>query len=519
VGRESGGDAVTVSRANRWFVLLVVSSALFLIVVDMSVLHTALPTLTRELGASASEKLWIMNAYALVVAGLLPGCGTLGDRVGHKRMFVLGLAAFGLASLAAAYAPSPMLLIAARALLAVGAAMMMPATLSIIQLTFSDDKERALAIGLWSAVASGGAAVGPLVGGVLLEYFWWGSVFLVNVPVAVAGLAAALVFIPGSEGRSDVGWDLVGSLLILVGLVGLAFAIKEVAMHAPSFPAAMAAAAVGAAALVWFARRQRGSTAPLIDLRLFDNREFRIAVVAALVAAFSVIGLGLVWSQRLQLVLGYSPLHAALFMLPSAVLALIGGPLAGWLTPHYGANRVMAAALLLGGLGEAGLLLSAHAGLAPQLLCLALFGLGVGAALAAGSHAIMSHAPADRAGMAASIEEVSIELGGAMGITLLGSILAGVYSAILVLPAGAVLPPAVREGIDQALAVAATLPADAARLLTQSAHQAFDGAYLAALAVNAALLAAVAVMAWRARAMPHPPGDAVKIAPLSASRP
>ena len=489
------------SSANRWLVLLVVSSALFLIVIDMSVLHTALPTLTRELGASASEKLWIMNAYALVVAGLLPGCGTLGDRVGHRRMFVAGLGVFGIASFVAAYAPSPLLLIGGRALLAVGAAMMMPATLSIIRLTFSDERERALAIGLWSAVASGGAAVGPLIGGLLLEYFWWGSVFLINVPVVVVALVAALVFIPHSEGNRHVGWDLPGSLLILIGLVGLAFATKEVAMQAPSFPAAATAAAIGAVALVWFARRQRGSAAPLIDFSLFEIRGFRVAVVAALVAAFSVIGLSLVWSQRLQLVLDYSPLHAALFLLPSSVMAFVGGPLAGWLTPRYGTNRVIGGALLLGALGEAGLFLAAHASLVPQLLCLAVFGLGVGAALAAASDAIMSHAPAERAGMAASIEEVAIELGGAIGITVLGSILAGVYSAILVLPSGAVLPPAAREGIDQALAAAGTLPTDVARLLTQSAHQAFDGAYLTALAVNAVLLAAVAVMAWRARAV------------------
>jgi len=493
---------VTASKTNRWFILLVVSSALFLIVIDMSVLHTALPTLTRELGASAAEKLWIMNAYALVVAGLLPGCGTLGDRVGHKRMFVSGLAVFGMASLVAAYSPTAALLIGGRALLAVGAAMMMPATLSIIRLAFSDERERAMAIGLWAAVASGGAAVGPLVGGVLLEYFWWGSVFLINVPVAAAALVAALVFIPRSEGRSDVGWDLPGSLLILVGLVGLAFAIKEVAMEAPSLPMAASAAAIGALALGWFARRQRGSAAPLIDFSLFDNRGFRVAVVAALVSAFSVIGLALVLSQRLQLVLGYSPLHAALVLLPSSVLAFIGGPLSGWLTPRYGADRVIAGALVLGGLGVAGLFMAANASLVPQLICLALFGLGAGASLAAASDAIMSHAPAERAGMAASIEEVAIELGGAVGITVLGSILAGVYSAILVLPKGAVLPPAVREGIDQALAVAGTLPADGARQLTQSVHQAFDGAYFTALAIDAALLTAVAVMAWRARAVP-----------------
>src|SRR5258708_6639206 len=292
----------------------------------MTVLYTALPSLARDLGTSASEKLWIINAYALVVAGLLPGLGTLGDRVGHKRMFIAGLCVFGIASLVAAYSPSPMILIGARALLAVGAAMMMPATLSIIRLTFNDDRERALAIGIWSAVASGGAAAGPLVGGVLLEYFWWGSVFLINVPIAAVALAAALVLIPRNEGTSNAGWDLPGSLLILVGLVGLAYAIEHVAMQPPSWGSAGIAAVIAASALFLFARRQRASIAPLIDFSLFEDPSFRLAVMAALVAAFTVIGLPLVWSQRLQLVLGYSPLHAALFMLPRAVTAFIGGP-------------------------------------------------------------------------------------------------------------------------------------------------------------------------------------------------
>ena len=293
---------MTVSEKRRWLILLVVSSALFLIVIDMTVLYTALPSLARDLGTGASEKLWIINAYALVVAGLLPGLGTLGDRVGHKRMFIAGLCVFGVASLVAAYSPSPTILIGARALLAVGAAMMMPATLSIIRLTFNDEKERALAIGIWGAVASGGAAVGPLVGGVLLEYFWWGSVFLINVPVVLVALVAAGVFIPRSKGNREVGWDPVGSLQILVGLVGLAYAIEEVAM------AVAAAAVIGALALAIFLRRQRRSAAPMFDLTLFENREFALGVVVALVSSFSVVGLELVLSQRLQLVLP-NPAH------------------------------------------------------------------------------------------------------------------------------------------------------------------------------------------------------------------
>src|SRR6516162_6185898 len=274
---------MTVSEKRRWLILLVVSSALFLIVIDMTVLYTALPSLARDLGTSASEKLWIINAYALAVAGL-PGLGTLGDRLGHKRMFVSGLIVFGIASLIAAYSPSPATLIGARALLAVGAAMMMPATLSIIRLTFSDEQERGLAIGIWGAVASGGAAVGPLIGGVLLQHFWWGSVFLINVPVVVAALVAAAVFIPRREGSRDVAWDPVGSLQVLVGLVGLAYAIEELAREAPSLLEAAVAAVIGALALMVFVRRQRRSKAPMLDLKLFENRNFTLAVVVALVS-------------------------------------------------------------------------------------------------------------------------------------------------------------------------------------------------------------------------------------------
>ena len=481
---------MTVSEKRRWLILLVVSSALFLIVIDMTVLYTALPSLARDLGTSASEKLWIINAYALAVAGL-PGLGTLGDRLGHKRMFVSGLIVFGIASLIAAYSPSPATLIGARALLAVGAAMMMPATLSIIRLTFSDEQERGLAIGIW------GAAVGPLIGGVLLQHFWWGSVFLINVPVVVAALVAAAVFIPRREGSRDVAWDPVGSLQILVGLVGLAYAIEELAREAPSLLEAAVAAVIGALALMVFVRRQRRSKAPMLDLKLFENRNFTLAVVVALVSSFSVVGLELVLSQRLQLVLGYSPLQAALFVLPGSLLAFIGGPLAGWASHGFGAGRMMAGALLLAGLGVAGLLLAAGAGATPQLLSLSIFGLGLGASIAVSSHAIMSQAPAERAGMAASVEEVSFELGGAIGITILGSLLAGVYSAVLVLPKGSVLPPTALEGIDQALRVAETLPADAARALTKAVHGAFDAAYLTTLAVAAVLLLVVAFKAWR----------------------
>lgn len=273
------------SDRNRWLVLAIVSSALLLIVIDMTVLYTALPTLTLALQATANEKLWIVNAYPLVVAGLLPGLGTLGDRLGHKRMFLAGLTVFGAASLGAAFAPSPAGLIAWRVVLAAGAAMMMPATLSIIRLTFTDEKERGFAIGVWAAVASGGAALGPVVGGLLLEYFWWGSVFLINLPVVLVALVAGTLLLPARPGDAGRPWDLLGSVQVMIGLVGVVYAVKEASRLHPSWGIAAVALLVGGAALVVFVRRQRRSSAPLIDFSLFANLRFSSGVATAMVAS------------------------------------------------------------------------------------------------------------------------------------------------------------------------------------------------------------------------------------------
>ena len=289
---------------SPWLVLAIVSSALFLIVIDMTVLYTALPTLTRDLEASATEKLWIVNAYSLVVAGLLPGAGALGDRYGHRRMFTIGLAIFGAASLAAGFAPTSATLIAARAGLAVGAAAMMPATLSIIRHTFEDPDDRALAIGIWAAVASGGAALGPVIGGALLEHFHWGAVFLINLPVVLAALALTAAFVPRGQGHGHHPFDPVGSLLVLVGLVGVTLAIKEIARPDPSLTVLLLSALAGLAALALFFRRLRRSANPMIHLTLFHDPRFAGGVIGALVSAAALLWVQLAITQRLQLVQG-----------------------------------------------------------------------------------------------------------------------------------------------------------------------------------------------------------------------
>lgn len=480
---------------NRWLVLTIVSSALFLIVIDMTVLYTALPRLTHDLAATANQKLWIVNAYPLVVAGLLPGLGGLGDRVGHKHMFLSGLVVFGLASLAAAFAPTPAALIAARVLLAVGAAMMMPATLSLIRLTFTDEKERAFAIGIWAAVASGGAALGPVVGGLLLEWFWWGSVFLINVPIVVLALIAGALLLVNRRPVQAHPFDLIGSGQVMVGLVALVFAVKEVSKREPSWLIAGLVFVLGLAAMTAFVRRQRASANPLIDFALFRNARFTSGVIAALVATAALIGVELVYSQRLQLVLGLSPLQAGLMILPIPVASFIAGPLTGLALPRLGAARVLTFAMGLTGLALM-VYLPTHQGPAwIWLSVLGVVGFGLGATMTAASSAIMMSAPEERAGMAASLEEVSFELGGALGVAILGSVMSALYMRAMTVPAG--LSETVADSLDQALLIAERLDPAGAADLTAMARAAFDQAFVGVIALATVLIIGATVGIWR----------------------
>lgn len=496
------------THPHRWLVLAIVSVALLLIVIDMTVLYTALPRLTHDLAATASAKLWIVNIYALVVSGLLLGTGTLGDRLGHKRLFLAGLAVFGMASLCAAFAATPALLIAARALLGVGAAMMMPATLSLIRLNFTDERERALAIGIWASVASGGAAFGPVVGGLLLEYFWWGSVFLINVPIVLIALPLAWWLIPAGGPTSSRPWDLAASLQVMAGLVGTTYAIKEAGKQSPDWAMAALALALGLAFLAVFVRRQRRSSDPLIDFALFRNPAFATAVASAVVAAAALIGMELVFSQRLQLVLGLSPLQAGLAVLPLPLAAFAAGPLAGHWLPRVGSARMLPAALALSGLGMGGYLLAYGLGGWPQACALAVLGLGIGATMTTASSTIMQSAPPDRAGMAASVEEVSYELGGALGVTLMGSLLSGLYGSRLdlsALPAHGALPSSVRDSLDEALLAAERLAPPLADQLAHLARNAFDTGFVAVLGCATALLVITALWAgWALKARARP---------------
>ncbi len=389
----------------------------------------------------------------------------------------------------------PAALIAARGLLGVGASMMMPATLAIIRLAFADERERAVAIGVWASVASGGAAFGPVVGGVLLEYFWWGSVFLINVPVVVLALALGAWLLPGRDTAGAARakpFDVVGSVQVFVALVCLVLAIKEFAKPAPSGLALGISGALSLLAMALFVRRQRRSASPLVDFRLFRDPYFSGGVIAAIVASVALIGVELVFSQRLQLVSGLSPLQAGLTILPVPLAAFVAGPLAGMVLPRTGSRPLILGGLLATALSLCGLALAVDATGVLKLAVLVLLGLGVGATITAASNAIMNNAPAEHAGMAASIEEVSYELGGVLGIALLGSVLSSTYTATLALPDTLAVPAAARDGIDGALLAAEALPAPAGMQLVALAHTAFDQAFFAVMAVAVAIVVAAA---------------------------
>ena len=479
---------------SPWLVLAIVSIALFLIVVDMTILYTALPRLAHDLQATALDKLWIVNAYSLTVAGLLPGSGALGDRYGHRRMFMLGLVIFGVASLVAGTAPSTQVLIVARVLLAVGAAAMMPATLSIIRQTFDDPQQRSFAIGVWAAVASGGAAIGPLVGGFMLEHFHWGSVFLVNLPIVIIALPLAALMVPLSRTESGHPFDPIGSIQILIGLVGVTLAIKEIAKPAPTLIEFVGPLLVGIVALTIFVRRQLRDKHPMIDLGLFRDRRFSAGVVTAVVSAAALLGIELVISQRLQLVDGMTPLQAGLFILPIPLASFVVGPLAGLALAQIPTGRMMTAALAVTAIGAAGYIVTYDIAGWQQLLAFAILGAGIGAAMTAASTAIMMNAPAHRAGMAASIEEVSYELGGALGIALLGSLMSGVYTAAYLASGGSGIAA---DSLDQARIFAEALPASQAEGVLQLGVAAFDHAvFVVAIATTVLLLGATF---WTAR--------------------
>ncbi|MFF5208141.1 MFS transporter [Streptosporangium sp. NPDC000396] len=479
-------------RTGRWSVLVLLCFSLLLIAVDATVLHIAVPALTAALEPTSVQLLWIIDVYSLVVAPLLLTFGTLGDRYGRKRLVLAGYLVFGAASAAAAFAPTPPALITARAFLGVGGAMIMPATLSIIRQVFTDRRERAIALGVWSAVAAAGAAIGPLIGGVLVEHFWWGAVFLINVPILLVLLPAAARILPECRPRASHPWDAPSALLSVLGILALAFGVKEAGS---GHLGGVAAFLCGAGLLAWFVRRQRRIPSPLLDLALFRNRAFSVGVAAVLLTVFSLVGLELMLAQYLQLVIGDSPLGAAIRMLPLMIASVAGGLAGAQLLRWIGLRATMSGGLALTALSLTPTLTwgTEHHSLV-LVLCFVGVGFGIQVTLLAASDTIMSSAPESRAGGAAAVEETAYELGAGLGVAVLGTITTVVYAPSLVSVPG-VAPPLMsqaRQSLAAAAHVANEVGGDTGVALLNAARVAFVSGLHSTIVVSALLLGATA---------------------------
>ncbi|WP_138445035.1 MFS transporter [Sinomonas susongensis] len=479
--------------ARRWLALATLMFPVLLIAVDNTVLAFALPSISLALQPSSTQALWIVDVYALVLAGLLVPMGSIGDRIGRRRILLIGATGFAVVSAVAALATDSAQLIAARALIGVFGSMIMPATLSLIRNIFADDAERRLAVAIWAASYSGGAALGPLVGGALLEHFAWGSVFLLAIPALVPLLVLAPVLVPESRDPAPSPVDPPSILLIAGGATAIVYGIKEIAHDGGASAALVLAAGLGAG---WaFVRRQLRRPQPMLDVQLFRNPAFSSGLAANLLSIFSLVGFTLFLSQHLQLVAGESPLRAGLLMLPGLALTIVTGLAAVRLAARFSAPTVMVAGLLLDALGYGVVLAFGHDGSLPALLAgFTIVGAGVGLAETLSNDLIIASVPPSKAGAASAISETAYELGAVLGTAILGSVLGAAYRLNVVVPEG--LPAAsaarARETLGGAVDAAPLLPRGPASELLASAFHAFDSGVAATAAIGAVLMLAAA---------------------------
>ncbi|WP_414941450.1 MFS transporter [Amycolatopsis sp. cmx-11-51] len=407
---------------REWLGLAVLVLPTALLSMDATVLYLALPSLAAELNPSPGQVLWISDAYGFLVAGFLVTMGTLGDRIGRRRLLLIGAAAFLVVSVLAAYAPSAELLIIARGLLGIAGATLMPSTLALIGGMFRDPRQRGAAIGLWSAGLSAGVALGPVAGGLLLEWFWWGSVFLLAVPVMILLLIAGPIVLPEQRDPDPGKLDLASVALSLATVLPIVYGIKHLAEGGSVLPGGTALLLGGSAGIV-FLRRQRRLSLPLIDLRLFASRPFRNALLILLAALACVAGVYLFAALYLQQVTGLSPLEAGLWLVPSAVAMVLTSVAASALARRIPVHRLLAGSLAVSAAGFFVLAWTpAEQGVAPLVAGLVLIYLGLGPVMALSTDTVVSAAPPGRAGAASALSETSVEFGLALGVAVLGSI-------------------------------------------------------------------------------------------------
>lgn len=480
---------------RQWLALVIIVLVYIPVAIDATVLHVAAPTLSMTLGASGNELLWIIDIYSLVMAGMVLPMGALGDRIGFKRLLMIGSVLFGLSSLAAAFAPSAGWLIAARASLAIGAAMIIPATLAGIRTLFIDVRHRNIALGVWAAVGSGGAAFGPLIGGMLLEHFYWGSVFLINVPIVLIVVSLAARLVPAQQGRPEQPLNISHAIMLIVAILLLVYSAKS----ALSPWMVACTLLTGAVMLFIFVRIQLRARVPMIDMRLFCHRIILSGVVMAMTAMIALVGFELLMAQELQFVHGFTPFEAGIFMLPVMVASGFSGPIAGVLVGRLGLRIVAAGGMGLSAVSFIGLStldFSTQQWQAWSLMVL--LGFSAASALLASTSAIMAAAPKEKAAAAGAIETMSYELGAGLGIAIFGLLLTRSFSASIVLPQGlsASLTDKASSSIGEAMKVAQELTPSLAEPVMTAAKTAFITSHSVALGSAGGMLLILAVGIW-----------------------
>lgn len=484
---------------RRWAVLAILAGSLLLIAMDTTILNVAFPSLVEDLQPGSVQQLWIIDAYALALSGLLVTAGALGDRWGRKKLLLIGFGIFAAASLGAAFATEAWHVIAARALLGVGGAAIMPSTLSILRVVFHDPKERALAYAIWAAVFGGGMAIGPVVGGLLVEQHGWESAFLLNIPVALAVIGFGAWLVPESRKPRAGRWDWWGVAQSIVGMLALAGGIKQLGKGGVTDPVAWTLLVVAAVALTVFVRRQLRIAHPLLQVRLFGNRSFSIAASAIFLSMIAMGAVLFLVTQWFQYAEGFSPLEAGVRLLPAPIALIVTSMIAPVLMHRFAIRHVLGVGLMMMAVSLALPWLVNHSGSISYLeiaVSLGLLGAGAGIATTVASVTLMAATPSRDVGGAAAIEETCYELGAAMGVAILGSLAAALYRTHLPDLGGGPVADSVRDSIGEAAHVATGIGGTEGATLLSQAASAFTEGMTPTFLIAAVLPFAAAVLAW-----------------------
>jgi EmrB/QacA subfamily drug resistance transporter len=484
---------------RRWYTLAVLCMSLVIITIDNSILNVALPTIVRDLGASGSDLQWIIDAYIIVFASLLLTAGALGDKFGRKGALSAGLVLFGGCSALASLANTPEMLIAARGLMGIGAAFIFPTTLSILTNTF-EGHERARAIGVWAGVSGIGVALGPMLGGILVEHFYWGSVFLVNVPICVLALVLGYFFIPTSRDPDNRPLDPFGAFLSILTLVTLLYAIIEAPEEGWLAPVVLASFVAAVLLLASFAWWEMHTPEPMIDVRVFRNPRFSAASSVLTLTSFALYGSVFLLIQYFQFVLGYSPLEAGLLAMPVAIAMMVVSPNAPRLVRRWGTKWVVVIGLLVVAFAMlcygSNLIMSSFVG---GCAVRALFGIGLGLTSAPATESIMGSLPPSRAGVGSAINDTTRQTGGALGVAIIGSVFLASYHhfADKAQNLSSASSAALHDSVGRVLDLARTLPAKQGAALVELSRQAFIDAMRITYPIAAAFIVFAAFIAWR----------------------